>query len=206
MAFLTSWSEKLIIIILIATLLELFLPNNRFQPYIKVVMGLLIVLIMIQPLEDLLHVQTPSSSQLSIVNNQNSSEKNQIKNLKSEIDRDDAAYIHKQMVVQLKDRVNKEVQQTYGYAIVSIKMTTAAPTNADPVNISHLTVFVTKTSTSKTHTSDITVPSVDPVTIEESKPSSNHPLPRSTGKKLIQYLAASWGIDAKKIVIRAVGG
>lgn len=208
MDFITGWTEQLIIMILIATLLELFLPDNRFQPYIKVVMGLLIILIMIAPLAELLHLDMPELKQLPVSRQESDAGKNKIKNIKSEIDRQNAAYIHKQMAVQLEDMVNKEVQKSYGYRIVNIDMKTAASNGAQ---MAYLTVYLEKNETAVDGThSGIRIDPIKTVNVEESGSNLLKSKKTSFNEKkqaeLIKLLAEKWGVDPKIIEIKLVKG
>lgn len=49
MAFLSEWLRGLILVIFLAVILDMILPNNAMQRYAKLVMGLLIILIMLTP-------------------------------------------------------------------------------------------------------------------------------------------------------------
>ncbi|MBL0388141.1 stage III sporulation protein AF [Tumebacillus sp. ITR2] len=49
MAFLSDWLRGLILVIFLAVILDMILPNNIMQRYAKLVMGLLIILIMLTP-------------------------------------------------------------------------------------------------------------------------------------------------------------
>jgi stage III sporulation protein AF len=50
MEFLSEWMRGLILIIFLAVALDMILPNNAMQRYVKLVMGLLIILLMLSPL------------------------------------------------------------------------------------------------------------------------------------------------------------
>lgn len=213
LAFITEWTEKLIIIILIATMLELFLPDNRFQAYIKIVMGLLIILVMLDPLANLLHLHMPSINQVQSTSQQSSTEKNKIKKLKNEIDQQNAAYIQKQMVVQLKDMVNKEVQDTYGYQIMTIEMKMAASKESQAKQVDHLTVYLSKhAAVVNNKSTDITVLPIKTVNINENSASkniaskSNLNLSQKKQLELIHLLAAKWDVDPSIIEIKSVEG
>jgi len=47
--FLSDWMRGLILVIFLAVFLDMILPNNRMQRYAKVVMGLLVILLMMNP-------------------------------------------------------------------------------------------------------------------------------------------------------------
>ncbi|ASS75949.1 stage III sporulation protein AF [Tumebacillus algifaecis] len=48
--FLSEWMRGLILVIFLAVVLDMILPNNAMQRYVKLVMGLLIILLMLSPL------------------------------------------------------------------------------------------------------------------------------------------------------------
>lgn len=50
MTWLSDWLREIILIVLIATFVELLLPSNSFHRYVKVVISLLILLVILQPI------------------------------------------------------------------------------------------------------------------------------------------------------------
>lgn len=54
MAALTAWVKSLVLIVLFATFFELLLPNNSLNRFIKVIMGLFIMLAVLNPITSLL--------------------------------------------------------------------------------------------------------------------------------------------------------
>ena len=50
MSIITLWVKKLILLVLLATFLELLLPTNAYQKYVRMAMGLLILLTLLTPL------------------------------------------------------------------------------------------------------------------------------------------------------------
>lgn len=50
MTFLSDWLRGLILVIFLAVILDMILPNNAMQRYAKMVMGLLIILLMLSPI------------------------------------------------------------------------------------------------------------------------------------------------------------
>lgn len=54
MSLLASWIQQLIVAVILATLLDLLLPNNTMQRYVRFVMGLMILTIILSPLFSLL--------------------------------------------------------------------------------------------------------------------------------------------------------
>ncbi|HEY9577358.1 MAG TPA: stage III sporulation protein AF, partial [Pseudobacillus sp.] len=56
MVFFTDWLENVIAFLLLAAVVDLLMPSNRFQQYAKVVIGLLLLFVMLQPLWKVLSV------------------------------------------------------------------------------------------------------------------------------------------------------
>lgn len=50
MAFLASWIQQLILVVIMAAFLDLLLPNNAMQRYVRLVMGLVILMLILSPL------------------------------------------------------------------------------------------------------------------------------------------------------------
>lgn len=54
-AFLSNWLKEIILLILIATFMDLLLPNRSMERYVKLVMGLVIILAILAPIISLLN-------------------------------------------------------------------------------------------------------------------------------------------------------
>ena len=49
-AGINSWAQKIIIVVVISTIIEMILPNGKNKKYIKTVMGIYIIFVIIQPI------------------------------------------------------------------------------------------------------------------------------------------------------------
>lgn len=54
MEFVGGWLKQIILLVLVATFFDLLLPNNSMERYVKLVMGLLIILAILNPIFSLL--------------------------------------------------------------------------------------------------------------------------------------------------------
>ena len=54
-AFLSNWLKEIVLLILIATFIDLLLPNRSMERYVKLVMGLVIILAILAPIISLLN-------------------------------------------------------------------------------------------------------------------------------------------------------
>ncbi len=122
MAFLTEWLTNIILFILLATILELLLPNSSMERYVKMVLGLLLLVMILNPLlsifskdvdawfSDLKFHETISSSEV-----ENSIEKKKIEILSGQ-----RAYISEQVAVQMKRQVEGELMEQFDVALKDV--------------------------------------------------------------------------------------
>ena len=55
MEFITSWVTNIIVFVLLATVIDMLLPNSAMQKYAKMVIGLLLIAVIISPILKLFH-------------------------------------------------------------------------------------------------------------------------------------------------------
>lgn len=53
-SWVSDWLKQIVLLVLIATFIDLLLPNDRLERYVKLVMGLLIIMAMLSPVFQLL--------------------------------------------------------------------------------------------------------------------------------------------------------
>jgi stage III sporulation protein AF len=124
MQFLTEWVTNIIIFVLLATVIDMLLPNSNFQKYTKIVTGLLLIAIILTPILKLISKDFESTLR-SIPIFEESKEKN-IENLidlkKKEIQASSDAYILETMAVRLKKDTEEELMEQYGLQIANIEL------------------------------------------------------------------------------------
>lgn len=125
MDLLINWVAQIIIFILLATIIDLLIPTGGMKKYIKFVIGLILILIFLQPIFYLFKVDIQEAVQqsfLTIINNDSNESKveNLIELQKSEIESSTSAYILEQMAVQLKDIASAPLLDNYQVKIRDI--------------------------------------------------------------------------------------
>lgn len=201
MSALTEWITNIILFILLATIIDLLLPNSNFQKYTKMVVGLLLILIIVTPVFKLLNVDVDklwSSMRLSSLTEQKSVE-NLVDFKKKEIQASQRAYILEQMAVQMKTEVKEELMKQYGVAIDHIqiqpKQTTEEPTiETIGKHIESVQVNL------KAGTNSKEIANVEIVSIDTSKSQPDQKQNKHT-KQIISFLANHWGIQKSQIVV-----
>ncbi|MBB5173078.1 stage III sporulation protein AF [Texcoconibacillus texcoconensis] len=111
MSFVTEWIAQLIFLVLFATILELLLPNSQLQRYVRLVIGLIILVVMLQPVFYVFQMSADewldSLDEWSGVGEENSADWS-MEEQKSEIESNQLAYISEQMAVQLQKQANDQ--------------------------------------------------------------------------------------------------
>ena len=203
MAFLTEWITNIIILVLLAGVIELLLPGNQFQNYIKMVVGLLILLAMLSPLFKLINadldqvflaMDLPAAAKEDEI-------KNSIEENKSEIQSAQRAYILEQMAVPRKKQVQEELKQTYELEIVDLQIQTEIGKEPlDAEDIRGAKVILTK------YHDQARISEVSEVDVSVSGPERKESLEPLVSSEVIQFLADQWQLDADQVDVHLEGG
>src|SRR5690554_4583066 len=115
MQLLNDWIANIVIFILVAVIMELLVPNTQLQKYVKMVVGLLLILLLVSPLLNIFTVNLDDVYE-TIRAEQKISEdlmENNMNKQKKEIQATQSAYIEEQMAVQMKRQVEEELMEHY---------------------------------------------------------------------------------------------
>ncbi|UOE95919.1 stage III sporulation protein AF [Alkalihalobacillus sp. LMS39] len=133
MGVLTDWLTNIILLILLATIIELLLPNSSMQRYVKMVVGLLLLVVLLNPVlsifskdigEFLPMLEDNHTSNLSL--------ENSIESKKIEIEMGQRAYIFEEVAVQLERQVEEELIERFDVEMKELKLSVKEiPVHAD---------------------------------------------------------------------------
>jgi stage III sporulation protein AF len=205
MSFIVEWITNIIIFILLAIVIDLLLPSTNLQKYVKMVIGLILILIMLSPILKIFAVDVEQI--IALIHAGGDAEKNQIENVieqkKTEIQASQRAYILEQMAVHMKKDVAEELMNQYGLTIKDITFEISREeTLRFPDDIQFIKVIV---APDKNEQSGI-VPTVQPIEIDTSEPMDRIDEHRKLAMDTASFLANKWGINEEKIAIRVEGG
>src|SRR4051794_11456966 len=113
MEFLIEWVTNIILFILLATVIDMLLPNTSMQKYTKMVTGLLLIAIILTPIFKLISKDF-ETAMAQIPTFQGPGEKNMENSIelqKKEIQASNHAYILETMAVQLEKGVEEELME-----------------------------------------------------------------------------------------------
>ncbi|MFK3958509.1 stage III sporulation protein AF [Guptibacillus hwajinpoensis] len=200
MDIITGWITNIIVLILLATVLELLLPNSNMQRYVKMVIGLMLMAVILSPIltiftkdfDAMLRTVTLTDS------TQNANMENQIESKKSEIQASNAAYIEEQMAVQMKSQVEKELRDQFNLEITSVSLQLK---NLDgEKNIDQIVVTVNEAGAEKS------VQEVDAVSVSIDIQEEEVEATDTLSRKVAYFLADEWELYPKQVGVQVKGG
>ncbi|MFE5427113.1 stage III sporulation protein AF [Peribacillus simplex] len=197
MSFLAGWVSNIIIFVLLATVIDMLLPNSALQKYAKMVIGLLLIAIIITPILGLFNMDfddilTAATSEFE------DQEKKDLGNLtemkKKEIQATQGAYILKQMAVDLQAEVEEELMVDYNMKISSIDVGVKNEEEPGVDDLQKITISLEKAEGKE----NSEIEAVAKVDINADSPSTSNDANLDAVKR---FLATSWSVDEEIIEI-----
>lgn len=197
MQLLNEWIGNIVIFILVAVIMELLVPNTQLQKYVKMVVGLLLILLLLSPLLNVFSTDPDKifdSIKIEETISEDFFEKNMNKQ-KKEIQATQSAYIEEQMAVQMKRQVEEELMERYELSIeqLTIQLNTDLQQNYENIKMVHAVMKKQDDNNVKK------VARVEKVYIG-SKPSVKTNENRIE-QEIKDFLANEWDIEQEKLII-----
>ncbi|TWE06327.1 stage III sporulation protein AF [Neobacillus bataviensis] len=203
MDFLKEWVTNIILFILLATVIDMLLPNSSMQKYTKMVTGLLLIAIILTPIFKLISKDFETTMS-SIPSYQAPGEKNMKSSIdlkKKEIQASQHAYILEEMAVQLKKDVKEELMNQYGLEIEKIDLAVNAESDkAFPENLQKVTVLLKQPDSGVK-----TVEAIKQIEINTEKPLPSEGSTVET-EKIASFLSQKWNVTEKTVEVSIEGG
>lgn len=208
MDILIDWVTQIIIFLLLASVVDLLVPETSVKKYINFTVGLILILIFLKPVFYLFDMDVKSAIEQSIneveyQQNENSETENLIKTQKKEIQDSQHAYILEQMAVQLKELANDTLQEEYQQEITHIDFQIS---NMGEVTYENLNENLDKlhVTLQEAEEQEGSVDAVEDVAIGMEESSDKEAEVDVNGIK--QLLQDVWKVDKEKISIKGEGG
>ncbi|MET3507583.1 stage III sporulation protein AF [Halalkalibacter oceani] len=134
MEYITEWLTTIILLILFATVLELMIPNSAMQRYVKMVVGLMLLVVMLQPLLSIFQDDVDSWLFALTTEETNRAEQNVTNSInlqKREIELGQRAYISEQVAVQLESQVEDMLEEEHHLNIAQVEVELAEDAGAE---------------------------------------------------------------------------
>lgn len=196
MSFLAGWVSNIIIFVLLATVIDMLLPNSALQKYAKMVIGLLLIAIIITPIlglfnKDFDDILTAATSEFE---DQKKRFRKFDRNEEKEIQATQGAYILKQMAVDLQAEVEEELMADYNMRISSIDVGVKNEEEPGVDDLQNITISLEKAEGKE----NSEIEAVAKVDINTDSPSTSNDANLDAVKR---FLATSWSVDEEIIEI-----
>lgn len=208
MDFIKEWITNIILFVLLATVIDMLLPNSNLQKYIKMVTGLLLIAIILTPILKLVSKDFEEVL-MAIPVIEASGEKNlenSIEMKKKEIQAFQHAYILEEMRVQLEKDTEEELMEQYGLEIVDVELQADEyDQRAFPENfqLENLQKVVVKLRHMDEVAEAVEVVKKVEINTEETLPSNQV---NDETEKVASLIAQKLGVDANIIEVSVEGG
>ncbi|MCK1982289.1 MULTISPECIES: stage III sporulation protein AF [Peribacillus] len=197
MSFLAGWVSNIIIFVLLATVIDMLLPNSALQKYAKMVIGLLLIAIIITPIlglfnKDFDDILTAATSEFEDQKKKDLGNLTEMK--KKEIQATQGAYILKQMAVDLQAEVEEELMVDYNMKISSIDVGVKNEEAPGADDLQNITISLEKAEGKE----NSEIEAVAKVDINADSPSTSNDANLDAVRR---FLATSWSVDEEIIEI-----
>ncbi|WP_373892741.1 stage III sporulation protein AF [Virgibacillus natechei] len=203
---LIQWVTQIIIFLLLAAIIDLLIPATSMKKYIKLVVGLILILILLQPIFYLFNINIQnelksSFQQVSRQNSNNESVENLIELQKSEIQGSQDAYILEQMAVQLKDLAEDPLLEEHQAEIRDIQFLFSSEEEYTFENLEEVIVYLRESDEEDEEgavdlVEDVKINTDEPVVEEEEQDS----------EEIKSLLREVWELRNKEVTITWEGG
>ncbi|CAM3242609.1 stage III sporulation protein AF [Sporolactobacillus spathodeae] len=207
MSYIESWVSQLVVLVLFAVILELLLPSGGFQKYVKLVIGLVLIVALLGPVIKLFHMDPRAIINGVPFNKGGIALQNQTNQEKIEIEKQQHAYIQEQVAVQMKNKVKEALAKRYGLQIEQMNLT-AKQDNSQDVKLQKVMLILSETDNS----SDRTVTKIQPIqpvsiSVGTHNDSDTKKDDQSGQTEQIRsFLAGQWQVNKQIIAIQIEGG
>lgn len=125
MEFISAWITQIILFIIVATIIDLMVPDLSMKKYIKLVLGLVLILLLLQPIFSLFQLDFEAAIEDAYTtffetDSEIERMENSIEMQKNEIESTYDAYILEEMAVQLKSLTDEALLEEFQVQITAI--------------------------------------------------------------------------------------
>lgn len=203
MEFIKEWVTTIVVFVLIATVVDFILPNSKMHKYVKMVVGLLLITIIINPIFSLLskNFEIDVSSFGVIPTTAYINQENLIESHKKEIESVQAAYILEETASKLKSQVQKELMEQFDLSIESLTIETTANNKEDVYDSIKNIHVILQSYDSSTNSKQITDIEIVQVSISKQPQKQIE----DNLEEVVSFLANSWDIEKTQITVEQKG-
>lgn len=206
MDLLIDWVTQIVIFLIVAIMIDLIIPATTMKKYIKLVVGLILILIFLKPVFALFDMNIDqaletSFTQLMDEETEQDTMENSIKMQKNEIESSQRAYILEEMAVQLKDLAKKRLKEEEQAEIRHIDFQFQSDAEPSYENLDEVIVYV-----GHMEEEEGAVDTVEDVEINTEEPVAEDDDNEQEVQQIKEVLHEVWDISVDKLTIEWEGG
>ena len=196
MEFLNEWITNIIVFILLAVVVEMLLPQTSLQKYVKLILGLLLIVMILKPLFTIFSLDEKMLLKAAEQFPENLSLEKSIEKKKLEIQAEQAAYILEQTAVQLKELSETGLVEQFGYRFSDLQLEMKDNEFVDSLEMAMEQIVAIKVSL-EPYQEDSAVEAVKEIIINTRETVQKD----DKTEQIAKYLAQQWEVDPSIIEI-----
>lgn len=202
--FIKTWANQIIVAIIIATILEMILPNGNNKKYIKMVIGLYVLFTIVQPI-----IIKFAGINIDISNfKYNKYFKEEVLEVSTEeFESNNSKLIKQAYIDNIQKDIEKKIEQK-GYRVISFDIEILESENEENYGIiKSMSLKLNKIEEEETNKEYYNAIKIEDIDIDASNninsTNSEEKLNLSNGEKIkiIEYLSEEYSVEKKNIVI-----
>ncbi|TGV29640.1 stage III sporulation protein AF [Mesorhizobium sp. M00.F.Ca.ET.186.01.1.1] len=216
MTWLTLWLKKIILLVLLAAFLDLILPNTTLQRYVKMVMGLILLLTIISPVFSLFSLSQDDLALRLDRYQQNLNKpaavewKKMTDKLLGQQNEQMTAYVQAQVASAVKARIKAD----YGVEVVDVEVVIDQEKQGEPT-LSRMELVIGEADSGKNSNDPQQVQPIKPITPiapvqvtvgeppqEQQEVAVSAPEANPLASKMASDLAEQWGLSKEQVIIK----
>lgn len=204
MDMISRWVTEIIVFLLLAIIIDLLIPATAMKKYIKLVIGLILMLIFLKPVFYIFTIDLPSELSASLENlYQGEVSVEMMEDLtklqKVDIEDAQAAYILEEMIFQLKDLAKEPLLENYHVEITNIEFLFSTELEINFEGLEEVIVYLAEFSDREGIVSEI-----DEVNIQVRE--SEKRVESEQDEEIKWLLQDVWELQSKDLTIKWEGG
>ena len=201
-SFLRTWSNQIIVALIIATIFEMILPSGNNKKYIKMIIGLYVLFTVIQPIVTKI---TGNNLEIADFNYKKYFKEDVLETSSQDFEDNNSKLIEQAYIDNIKNDMKVKIKQR-GYEVLSINIHIIQNENLDnygtlesiQINVKKIEKEENDNSSNVIKIEDVDI-SIQNTVNNNTKEKSN--LSEKEKNELIQYLSSEYSIDKKKIIV-----
>ncbi|MBM7650438.1 stage III sporulation protein AF [Bacillus ectoiniformans] len=193
MGFISDWIVNVIAFILLAAVIDLLLPSSEFQKYVKLVLGLLLVMVMLSPLWKLMSVDVGAEFQRWTERQSSGNQLNDhIMKQTTDLQVTNEMLIVKQSEESLKEMAETEVKEKFNQTIAGIDIKIDQWKQSLPESLKRVDVYVSNGEA-------VNAPNaIQEIVIDSSVQTQSK---KEVHPELVSFLSKKWNIPEEQLNI-----